>query len=113
LRAHRDGYWVPRKRTKAEKLSKASALFGKLNYVPTAVDYLPGMPSSLWTHDKVYPVHVRRNTVANAQAAVLAFVGADPDTAEPVFEVSEHWTRMKLSTFHLLREHQEARKARR
>lgn len=112
LRANREGYFVPRKRTKAEKESEVSRLFESLEHVPQATDFVPGMPDTLWSQSGMpYPVHMRRSS-GNADPdygpAVCAFVGADPDCADPPFVVSEHWTRMKLSTFHLLRERQEA-----
>lgn len=111
MRVDRDGLWVPRKRTTAEKQSVPSQLFDTLREIPEAVDFVDGMPNTLWSHNGMpYPVVLRRNAGANPNAAVLAFVGADPDTASPPFEVGPQWTRMKLSTYHLLREHQQERR---
>lgn len=96
------GYWVPRKRTRAEKISPVTEFFAKLESIPQAEDYLPGMPTSLWTPSGVYPVHCRKPA-----QAVLAFLGITPDDADPPFAVDDTlWTRMKMSTYWLLRERQ-------
>lgn len=100
---------IPRKRTRAEKASQVNRLFSNLRAIPRAVDYLPGLPDTLWTWNRAYPVHVRRSVVHSPDAAVCAFVGHNPDEADPPFVPDERWTRMKISTFHLLRERQAAR----
>jgi hypothetical protein len=107
-RQDKKGFWVPRKRTKAEKSSEVTQRFNAARRIPSVLHYVPGLPHSLWllNPDRVYPVKVRRAKGNNT--AVLAFVGADPEAASPAFEVSQHWARMKLSTYHLLRERQEA-----
>ena len=97
---------VPRKRTRAEKTSQINLAWIKLTTIPRAVDYLPGMPNTLWTASRAYLPQVRRPA-----AAVLVFLAADPETATPPFETGPQWTRMKVSTFHLLRERQEAEAA--
>lgn len=103
-RATPEGYLVPRKRTRAEKKSGASLGFAELRKIPRAVDYLPGLPDTLWTPTQAYPVQVRR-----PGEAVLAFVGLDPSQASPAFDPSPAlWHRLKLSSYHLLRERQEA-----
>lgn len=110
-RKTREGYWVPRKRTRAEKTSEAYQRFHAVRRIPHVLNYVPGMPHSVWieglgndwaTH--VYPVKLRK-----PGQAVLAFVGADPDkTTFTPFEVGPQWSRMKLSVYHALKERQEA-----
>lgn len=107
MRLDKNGYWIPRKRTQAEKTSKVFTLFASLEHIPQAVEFVPGMPDALWMHNRAYPVVLRK---ALGEHAVCAFLGTNPDDADPPFEVSEHWARMKISTFHLLRERQEAGK---
>lgn len=111
-RASHTAYYVPRKRTREEKASEVNGLFAQLIDIPVAIDYLPGIPSSLWAkvqmgeHDyrrEGYPVTARRPA-----QAVCAFVGVDPVVADPAFEVSEAWLSMKVSTFLQLRERQAA-----
>jgi len=97
------GLLVPRKRTTAERRSPVNRVFAQVRQIPRAADYLSGLPTALWTHDAAYPVHVRK-----PGAAVLAFVGVDPQKARPAFEPGRQWIRCKLSTFWLLRERQEA-----
>jgi hypothetical protein len=106
-RQTKEGLWVPRKRTKAEKDSQVTARFNACRRIPWVLNYVPGLPQGLWIPGPglattVYPVKVRR--AKGRDTAVVAFVGADPDKANPAFEVSEHWSKMKLSTFHMLRE---------
>jgi hypothetical protein len=102
-RVTKDNLLVPRKRTKAEKEGEVLRRWLDLNRVPTPVEYLPGMPNTVWGADqRAYSVHIRRSP--RQGSAVLAFVGSDPDTAKPRFEPDGHWHRMKLSTFYELRE---------
>lgn len=101
-RETKEGYLVPRKRTKAEKTSEVSQRFDKLHDIPRAVDYLKGMPSDLWTENAIYPVHVRK-----PGQAVLAFLGHDPDHANPPFIIGNQWSRLKLSMLYSLKEYQE------
>lgn len=105
MRIDKNGYWVPRKRTQEEKTSKPHQLFAELEHIPQAEEFVPGMPNTLWTHFGAYPVILRKPA-----QAVLAFVATNPDDADPPFEVGPQWSRMKLSTYHLLRERQEAGK---
>lgn len=94
---------VPRKRTRAEKEGDVLRRWLDLNRVPMAVEYLPGMPNTLWGADKkAYPVHIQRTP----EKAVLAFVGYPPMGAKIAFEPDGRWTKMKLSTFYQLRERQ-------
>ena len=108
-RLTKDGIWTPRKRTKAEKNSVIAQRFRAAAVIPCAVSYLPGMPHSLWLPGPemattVYPVHVRKSG-----EAVVVFLGAEPeDATEFPFEVGPQWSRMKLSTYHALKERQEA-----
>lgn len=101
-RKTKEGHLVPRKRTKAEKTSEISKRFDKLHDIPRAVDYLPGMPTDLWTENAVYPVHIRK-----PGQAVLAFLAHDPDQANPPFITDNRWSRLKLSMFYSLKEYQE------
>lgn len=101
-RLTKEGDLVPRNRTKAEKTSEVSARFKALHDIPRAVDYLIGMSTDLWTDQRVYPVHV----VKPAQA-VLVFLAHNPDRASFPFTVDDRWSRLKLSMYHALREHQE------
>lgn len=108
-RKTKEGYWVPRKRTRAEKTSEAFQRFHAARRIPNAFRYVPGIASSVWIEGKgndwathVYPVHLRK-----PGQAVLAFVGVNPDHACPPFEVGPQWSRMKLSVYHQLRERQE------
>jgi hypothetical protein len=102
-RVDHQGHLVPRKRTKAERNSPVNKAFQAARRIPRPVDYLPGLPNTLWLPHAAYPVHVRKPA-----RAVLVFLGANPDEADPSFEVGEMWQRMKLSTFHMLRERAEA-----
>lgn len=96
------GYLVPRRRTREEKASEANTLFDRVRVIPRAVDYYDDVPTALWTTnpDKAYPVHMRKPATM-----VLVFVGHDPEQADPPFELGERWTRMTMSLFHLLLEH--------
>lgn len=102
LRMNNKGVWVPRRRTRAEKASRVNALFEQLEYIPQAVNYVPGMPDAIWGNDRVHVVEVRK-----PGEAVLAFLGMDPDHASVPFEVGEQWLRMKMSVYHYLREQHE------
>lgn len=104
LRKTPEGWLVTRKRTRAEKYGEVNVLFRTLSVIPRAIDFQPGMPDTLWLHNRAWPVEVRRST--NHHAAVCAFVGTNPDDADPPFEVGPEWTRLKISTFLLLRERQ-------
>lgn len=108
-RMAKEGYLVPRKQTRAQKEGEINRRFLALRRIPRAVDYLPGVPNTLWmpgpdgsTH--AYPVHVRKPA-----QAVVVLLGADPDKASQPFVPDGRWSRMKLSTFHLLRERKAAR----
>lgn len=100
-RRTKDGDLVPRKRTRGEKTSEVAQRFDKLHDIPRAVDYLIGMPTDLWTDEKIYPVHVRK-----PGQAVLVFLGHDPDQGSHRFAVGPQWSRLKLSMFYSLREYQ-------
>jgi hypothetical protein len=102
-RRNKQGVLVPRRYTLMEKKSEVNVLFGRCREIPRACDYMPGLPDTLWTYDKAYPVHVRK-----PGSVVLAFVGWPPEGASPAFEPDSRWERQKLSTFHLLRERQKA-----
>lgn len=110
-RKDKRGFWVPRKRTKAERSSEVLQRFQACRRVPSVLRYLPGLPHSLWIDHglagtKVYPIKVRK-----PGQAVLAFLGADPDQARDFpFQVGPQWSRLKLSTYHMIRERQEAEK---
>lgn len=95
------GVWVPRKRSQSEKNSEISQRWAKLRKVPIPIEYLPGLPQAVWTNGKPYPIAARK-----PGKALLVFTGVDPDMADPPFQPDNRWTRMKLSTFHLLRERQ-------
>jgi hypothetical protein len=101
-RLTKEGDLVPRRRTKAEKASEISQRFKALHDIPRAVDFLPGMPTDLWTDERVYPVHVRK-----PGQAVLVFLAFDPDLASHPFEVDNRWSRLKLSMYFALKEYQE------
>jgi hypothetical protein len=103
---------VPRKRTTAERQSIVRSLFLSLTVVPRPIDYIPGMPHTLLVGvpgdmtQRAYAPQVRRPA-----QAVLVFLAADPaDAAEP-FEPDGNWARMKLSSFHQLKERQDAARA--
>jgi hypothetical protein len=103
-RVDHQGNLVPRRRTMAEKNSAVNLAFQAARRIPRAVDYMDGLPNALWAFNVAYPVHIRKPA-----RAVLVFLGYDPDRADPPFEVGEMWTRMKMSTFHMLLERQNAR----
>lgn len=104
-RITKDNLLVPRKRTTAEKEGDVLRRWLDLNRVPVPVEYLPGMPNTVWgTDERAYPVSIRRSL--REGSAVLAFVGYDPKLAKPAFEPDGRWTKMKLSTFYQLRERQ-------
>lgn len=102
-RYDKTGYLVPRKKTREEKASEVNQAFAAVRKIPRAVDYLPGCPNTLWLPQAAFPVSARR-----PGRAVLVFVGADPLLADPPFELSAQYERLKMSTFHLLRERQAA-----
>lgn len=102
-RKDKNGRLVPRRRTKAEKSSVVNGLWNTCLEIPRAIDYMVGISDTVWTLNAGYPVMIRR-----PRKAVLAMVGTDPGKADPPFEVSEHWSRMKISTWHMLRERQAA-----
>jgi hypothetical protein len=100
-RIDKEGLLIPRKRTRAERDSEVNKIWDALHDIPRAVNYLPGIPKVLCTDNVIYPVHIRKPA-----QAVLAFVAYNPDKADPAFVVDGQWTKLKLSTFHLLRERQ-------
>jgi len=102
-RLNKQNILVPRRYTLMEKNSEVNKLFQRCRQIPNAVAYVPGMPDTLWTYERAYPVHIRR-----PGAGVLAFVGYPPEGADPAFEPGPEWSRLKLSTWHLLRERQAA-----
>ena len=98
----RDGaVWVPRKRTRAEKASEVNKLWATLVQVPQP--RLPGLPDTLWLGEVAYAPIVRK-----PGNAVLVFLAHAPEQASQPFEVGHEWTRLKVSTFHLLIERQRA-----
>lgn len=101
-----EGLLVPRRRTRAEKTGEVVECWDGLVDIPTPV--LPGMPPAVVTPTGTYAVAYRANKVP--PVAVCAFVGIEPER-DPSFEVDSHWSAMKLSTFHALRERQNAAKA--
>lgn len=100
-RKDKTGWLVPRRRTRAEKASEVNRLFNECLEVPVATDYMVGIPDTVWTSFGAFPVAIRR-----PRKAVLAILGVNPAQADPPFEVSQHWSKMKISTWHLLRERQ-------
>jgi hypothetical protein len=109
-RETKQGYLVPRQRTKAEKASDVFTRFKKLHTIPRAIDYVPGLSHSVWLDgpemsSTVYPVHLRK---PRDGTAVLAFLAANPDMAREPFLVGPQWARMKLSMYHAIKERQEA-----
>jgi hypothetical protein len=103
-RVDHQGNLVPRKRSKAEKNSPVNQAFQAARRIPRAVDYFDDLPNAAWTTKAAYPVHVRKPA-----RAVLVFLAVDPADTDPPFEPGPHWIRMKMSTFHQLRERQSAR----
>jgi hypothetical protein len=100
-RVDKGNHLVPRQRTKAEREGQIFTRFKELQPIPRAVDYLPGMPHTLWMDDRVFFPQVFRPAIA-----VLVFIMGNPAKAAEPFIVGEQWTEMKMSTFHLLREYQ-------
>ena len=98
-----EGYFVPRKRSRAEKASRANEVFAQLTHIPRAVDYMTGMPDAVWANGTAYPVQIRKPA-----KAVCAFLGVDPDAADVPFVVDGRWSRLKISTYLMLRERQQA-----
>lgn len=99
-RTTKKGYWVPRKRTIAEKNSEVFQRFESLQVIPRETTYLPGLPDSIVVRPKVSFASICR-----PGQAVLAFYGADPDQVQN-FPIGSQWRRMKLSTFWSLKEFQ-------
>lgn len=97
------GLLVPRRRTRAEKASEVNALWARLEEIPEAINYLPGMPKVLFSGEKTY-VPVARKPAA----VVLVFLGYDPDKAAAPFVPTEAWYRLKISTYLTLVERQQA-----
>ena len=63
----------------------------------------PGLPDTLWLGEVAYAPTVRK-----PGKAVLVFLAHAPETATQPFEVGHEWSRLKVSTFHLLMERQRA-----
>lgn len=103
MRLDKDGYLVPRKRTKAEKGGPIQLAYEELQEIPQAIEYLPGISDSIHIEGQIYPIQVRQ-----PGKAVLAFSAVSPEDGAEDFAVGPQWSRMKLSTFHLLRERQDA-----
>ena len=100
-RLDKEGLLVPRRRTRAEKASQVNTLWEQLRTIPRAVDFLPGLPNTLFIGNQAYAVHIRKPA-----QAVLVFLAADPDVAYPPFEVGPQWSRLKMSTWWALKERQ-------
>lgn len=96
-----DKLLVPRKRTRAEKASEVNRLWAKLQSVPQP--RLPGLPDTLWIGEMAYAPTVRK-----PGQAVLVFLARTPEQATQPYELGPEWHRLKVSTFHLLRERQHA-----
>ncbi len=96
-----DKLLVPRKRTRAEKASEVNELWALLQIVPQP--QLPGLPDTLW-----WGSHAYAPTVRKPGQAVLVFLAHSPEKATQPFEMGPEWHRLKVSTFHLLRERQHA-----
>ena len=96
-----DKLLVPRKRTRAEKASEVNRLWTMLQAV--SQPRLPGLPDTLWVGTTAYAPTVRK-----PGKAVLVFLAHAPEKATQPFEVGHEWSRLKVSTFHLLRERQHA-----
>ena len=92
---------VPRKRTRAEKASEVNRLWAQLVQVPQPK--LPGLPDTLWLGQHAYAPIVRK-----PGQAVLVFLARTPEQATQPYELGPEWHRLKVSTFHLLRERQHA-----
>ncbi len=93
-----EGYLVPRKRTREERHSEVRRRFTDLGQIPWVIKYLPGMPNTVLTGASA---HIPQ--ALKPAEAVLVFLGVNPDEATHPFEVGDQWTRLKLSTYHLLR----------
>lgn len=100
LRADREGKLIPKKKTKSEKESRSNLIWDLLQEKPDTV--LPGMPQTLFAGGSIFKPVFRKPA-----EAVLAFLAVSPEKATEPFEVGAEWSRMKLSTFHVLRESQE------
>lgn len=107
LRADNEGKLIPRKKTKAEKESRSNQLWDELQELPDPV--IPGMPQTLITSQGT----IFKPTFRKPAQAVLALLPVNPsgsvtdEKGNQIWRVGEEWSRLKLSTFHLLREHQE------
>lgn len=99
MRIDKNGRMVPRKRTVAEKESRVNELWDECFEMPDAEKFIPGIPHTIWQHNRILPVKFRKPAIA-----VLAFMAITPEEATEPFEVSPQWSRMKLSTYHLLKE---------
>lgn len=108
-RKDKKGYIVPRVRTVAERNSEVNQRFRKIQKIPRAINYLPGIPKALFMPgEEPGEKRVFWPQVCRPAEAVLVFLGADPDLAADPFVVDEQWQRMKMSTYHLLAERQAA-----
>lgn len=111
-RTTKQGFWVPRKRTKAEREGEILARFDAIQGIPHPIDYIKGMPTALYIRG---PLPGGRQVilpeVRKPGDAVLVLLAADPRNAVEPFEPDNRWTRLKLSTWHLIKEQQEAERA--
>lgn len=99
------GLLVPSKRTKADRESGSEERFQALSQVPVLGGYLTGIDRGFIAGNKFWPTQFYvRDTV------IAAFVAADPEecTRGDGFQVDATWTRIPMSTFHLLRERKSA-----
>lgn len=99
MRVDKNGLLVPRKRTRAEKESRVNELWEECFEMPDAEKFIPGIPHTIWQDNRILPVKFRKPAIA-----VLAFMTIAPEEATQPFEVSPQWSRMKISTYHLLKE---------
>lgn len=103
FRKDKGGLWVPRKRTTAEKESRLLELWDICYAIPQPEAFIPGIPTAVYQDNRIVRVHFRKPAMA-----VLAFMAVDPDRATEPFEPGPAWSRLKMSTYHALREEQKA-----
>lgn len=102
----KSGLVVPSRRTKVDRESDSTKRFESLTVVPSPNRYVTGIGDGLFLPGMWYGV-----TIVRRGPVLLAFCNGDPDRVDPEdrrdFEVDDTWTRLPLSTFHLLHERDE------
>ncbi|SIJ54574.1 hypothetical protein [Mycobacteroides abscessus] len=96
---------VPKRKTKADRESKANKDFAAIRKVPCVHAYLTGLPSEIYLDDRDFGGTSYRTQYRRGDQCVFAVSGADPDRSPRTNEIDTSiWHRQKLSALIALRE---------